>query len=98
MQRVRPADAELQKYFKLANDYFSYLEKYCPELRELFSAKKTEPVVRKYRGSHGGSALFRPIGLEIFARIVARLTKDMRKRVAMAHGLGSRAGVMMSSS
>ena len=33
--------------------------------------------MRKYRGRHGGNALFRPIGLEIFTRIIARLTKDM---------------------
>jgi len=46
-------------------------------------------VVKKYRGSHGGNALFRPIGLEIFARIIARLTKDMSlaKAVKLAASL-----------
>lgn len=34
-------------------------------------------MVTKYRGRHGGKVLFRPIGLEIFTRVIARLTGQM---------------------
>lgn len=77
LQRVRPDDEVLEKYFKMAERYFVELRKNFKALNEFFSAKNTEPVVKKYRGNHGGHVLFRPIGLEITTRVVARLTKDM---------------------
>ena len=51
--------------------------RFLKELETFFANENTEPIVKKCRGNHGGNALFRPIGLEIFARIVARLTTDM---------------------
>jgi DNA sulfur modification protein DndB len=77
LQRIRPADDVLQRYFDLASDFLTLLRKSFPELKEFFSATSTESVVSKYRGSHGGSALFRPIGLEIFARIISKLVQSM---------------------
>ena len=77
LQRVRPDDEVLEKCFKMAESYFVELGKHFKALNEFFSAKNTEPVVRKYRWNHGGHVLFRPIGLEITTRVVARLTKDM---------------------
>jgi len=77
LQRVRPADETLDKYFEFAKNYFIHLRKHFKALDEFFSAKNTAPVVKKYRGSQGGHVLFRPIGLEIMTRVVARLTKDM---------------------
>lgn len=77
LQRVRPDDETLDVYFAYAKELFVQLGKHFKELNEFFSAKNTEQVVKRYRGSHGGNALFRPIGLEIFTRIIARLTKDM---------------------
>jgi len=77
LQRVRPDDETLEEYFQFAKNYFVELRKKFKALDEFFSAKNTEPVVKKYRGSHGGHVLFRPIGLEIMTRVVARLTKDM---------------------
>ena len=47
------------------------------ELHEYFSGREKEPVVAKYRGRHGGSVLFRPVGLEIFTHVVARLTSNL---------------------
>ena len=43
----------------------------------------TESVVKKYRGNHGGHVLFRPVGLEILTRVVARLTKEMELEKAV---------------
>ena len=77
LQRVRPDDETLDKFFKFAETYFLQLRTNFKELDEFFSAKNTEPIVKKCRGSHGGHVLFRPIGLEIMTRVIARFTKDM---------------------
>ena len=76
LQRARPSDEDLESYFDYAKKYFSLLRKYFDELDEFFDADNTNGVVSKYRGSHGGNALFRPIGLEIFALIIAKLNGD----------------------
>lgn len=77
LQRVRPSDSELDKYLDYAVELFELFRSNFAELGEYFAAHDTEPVVREYRGVHGGSCLFRPIGLDLFATVVARLTKDM---------------------
>ena len=77
LQKIRPDDKDLDKYFDYSTSYFTHLRDNFHELEEFFAADKTTEVVRKYRGNHGGNALFRPIGLEIYTRIIARLTKDM---------------------
>ena len=77
LQKIRPSDEKLDSYFTYAQDLFAHLEKNFEELGEFFSAKDTEPIVKAYRGNHGGNALFRPVGLEIFTRIIARLTQEM---------------------
>ncbi|AHK78742.1 hypothetical protein M911_05670 [Ectothiorhodospira haloalkaliphila] len=77
LQRVRADDQTLDKYLRFAESYFLQLRKNFKALDEFFSAKNTEPVVKKYRGNHGGHVLFRPIGLEIMTRVIARFTKDM---------------------
>ena len=40
-------------------------------------------MVAKYRGHHGGSALFRPVGLEIFTQVIARLVGDLSLEAAV---------------
>lgn len=77
LQRICPDDETLDKYFKFAESYFLQLRKNFKALDEFFSAKNTKPVVKKYRCSNGGHILFRPIGLEIMTRVIARFMKDM---------------------
>ncbi len=77
LQRIRPSDESLEEYFVLATKFFHALREDVDEIREFFDADDTRHIVRKHRGNHGGSSLFRPIGIEIFTRIVARLTKQM---------------------
>ena len=77
LQRVRPDAQTLEKYFTYSQNYFMQLRKHYRALDEFFAATDTNPVVRKYRGNHGGHVLFRPIGLEIITRVVARFTRDM---------------------
>ena len=83
LQRVRPEDEALDVYFDYSKSYFHWLRRYFEELEEFFAAPETEAIVSKYRGSHGGYALFRPIGLGIYTRIVARLTRSMSLRNAV---------------
>ena len=77
LQQARLSDKELQEYFELAKHFFNLLKKNIPELADFFAAKDTQIVVEKHRGKHGGSAVFRPIGLEAFTLIIAQLTKTM---------------------
>ncbi len=77
LQRVRPSQNDLDQYFDYSNQFFLQLRRFFKELDEFFSAQNTESVVKKYRGEHGGSVLFRPIGLKIFTRIVSKLTQDI---------------------
>ena len=83
LQRVRPDDTILDRYFKFAEGYFVELGKNYKALNEFFKAGNTESVVKKYRGNHGGHVLFRPVGLEILTRVVARLTKEMELEKAV---------------
>ncbi len=85
LQRVRPKDEELHQYFEFAKTFFISMRDNFSELAAFFSAKDTTTPVKKFRGSHGGSALYRPIGLEVFARIIARLTANMPIEQAVAH-------------
>lgn len=77
LQRVRPTDEDLDSYFKYAKDYFVQLRRNFEELDAFFQADDTSGVVAANRGNHGGNALFRPIGLEIFTRIIATLTSEL---------------------
>ena len=76
LQRVRPNDDRLTLYFEYAKTIFLELKKHFPELANFFDATITDKVVQKHRGDHGGNALFRPIGLELFAQVIATLTKN----------------------
>ena len=77
LQRIRPDDDVLEKYFGLAKDYFFHLRNNCMELDEFFASADTREVVARFRGRHGGAALFRPIGIDVLTRVIARLTRDM---------------------
>lgn len=89
LQRARPNDEELDLYFEYAKKIFIELRENFSELDDFFNAEATNEVVTKHRGNHGGNALFRPIGLEIFARIICKLTKNnsLSKSIALASKL-----------
>ena len=76
LRNERPSDEALEAYFKYAEYFFNLLEKHFFELEEFFASENTEAIVLKYRrdpGANGGNALFRPIGLDVFTQIIARL-------------------------
>jgi DNA sulfur modification protein DndB len=77
LSRIRPSDSVLSQYFKYAETFLLLLRDNFAELESFFSSKNPESIVKRYRGSHGGKVLFRPIGLEVITRIVGRLTTSM---------------------
>ena len=89
LQTRRPDTRTLDKYFDYAKEFFDRLGKHFSEIAEFFSAKHTPEVVMKYRGRHGGSALFRPIGLDIFTQIIARSSEEapLDEAVGLVAGL-----------
>ena len=84
LQRIRPSDDQLERYFQLATDFFREMEINFTELQEFFEAEDTATVVQRYRGTNHDSALFRPIGLDIFTQIVAKLTTQLRVSIPEA--------------
>ena len=83
LQNRRPNDETVDRYFKYAEDFFAGLRAHFPELSEFFSAPNASDVVQKYRGEEG-NALYRPVGLDIFTRIIARVTQEMPLDAAIA--------------
>jgi DNA sulfur modification protein DndB len=77
LQRSRPTDSDLNAYFELAKSYISLLSENFTEFRSFLKAENPSTVVSKHRGTHGGKVIFRPIGLDMLTRVVAKLTKSM---------------------
>ena len=76
LQNKRPSDKDLEAYFQYAEYFINLLKKHFPELEEFFASENTEAIVLKYRrdpGANGGNALFRPIGLDVFVKVIAEL-------------------------
>jgi len=76
LKKLRPSDQKLDEYFEFSKEFFYQLSKNLNELKEFFDATNTSEVVKRYRGNHGGSILFRPLGLSIFVHFIALLSKQ----------------------
>ncbi len=77
LQRVRPPDYEVDDYFQYAATFFDVLREEFSEVREFVEADDSSEIVRRYRGAHGGKVVFRPLGLDAYASVVAILTEEM---------------------
>ena len=84
LQKIRPDDETLDQYFEYAREFFARLRTHFPELDEFFSAGDARDVVQIYRGADEGNALYRPIGLDMFTRIIARVTQETSLDEAVA--------------
>ncbi|MBK5946456.1 hypothetical protein CCR83_08435 [Rhodobacter veldkampii DSM 11550] len=84
LQNMRPSDERLDEYFEYAVSFFEEMGARFPELGEFFTAIEAEPVVRKHRGNHGGSALYRPLGIDIFVEVIAQLANKSTLSDAIA--------------
>lgn len=71
----RPDDKNLDRYHKIATDYFRALGQTFAPIAELMSAGKGAEVVAKYRIARGGHILFRTIGLDIFTQTAIAIAK-----------------------
>jgi DNA sulfur modification protein DndB len=77
LQRSRPADDQLNAYFDFAKSYVSLLSKNFAEFQSFLNSASPSTIVSKHRGAHGGKVIFRPVGLDMLTRVVAKLTKTM---------------------
>ena len=73
----RPSDEELDEYYNFASTYFKLLSGAAPELGDFFKATNGAPIVAANRHAKGGSILFRPVGLTMFALIAEVLVRNM---------------------
>lgn len=76
LQIRRPSDAQLQRYFEYSRHFFRLLQHNFSELAEFFEADETESVVMRHRSGRGGSVLFRPIGLDLFTKIISIVSRE----------------------
>ncbi len=74
LQYNRPDDDTLDAYYNSTCDFFALLQESIPELNAYFKAKDYSRVVKKNRGTFGGSVVFRPLGLTIYAETIHRLS------------------------
>lgn len=88
LQSIRPDGKTLDEYFRLADDYFSGLSEHFAELKRYFTVKpeRLQAVIGKHRHRDGGHVLFRPVGLRLFAEIVAKL---VRTGLSLEEALGA---------
>lgn len=71
----RPKEEVLDQYRQSVGDVFKSLAANCDSYRRFVKAKDFERVVRQMRGPHGGHILFRPVGLNMFMRLIATVSK-----------------------
>ena len=74
LAKTRPPDPELEQYFAFGKDIFVKMRQRFDELDDFFSAEDTAEVVKKYRSTN---ALYRPVGLEVFATVISHLSQSM---------------------
>ena len=76
-KRWRPAEKEVDALYSKAVQFWDGLSRPFPPLTELRESSAEEKVAGKYRGSHGGHLLFRPVGLLLVARVAVDLRSSM---------------------
>lgn len=74
--QLRPLDSKIDELYKRSTEVFDDLRKEFPEMDEYFSSDFQLRSAKKYRGEHGGSLVFRPIGLLILFEIMSKLSKE----------------------
>ncbi len=65
----RPTDTELDKFYKVAADFFEHLAVVEPALDKYFTASDPAKACQKFRHDSGGSIYFRPIGLILMTEV-----------------------------
>ncbi len=76
-KRWRPPEKEVDVLYAKAVQFWDGLSRQFPPLTELRESSAEEKVAGKYRGSHGGQLLFRPVGLFLVTRVAVDLRSSM---------------------
>ena len=76
-KRWRPPDKEVDDLCAKALQFWDGLSGQFPPLAELRESSAEAKVAGKYRGSHGGHLLFRPVGLLLVTRVAVDLRSSM---------------------
>jgi DNA sulfur modification protein DndB len=84
LKRFRPDDDELDTYASFAGNFFTLLGKIAPELRRCLDSATPAVEIEKQRHAEGGHVLFRPVGILIYAEIVATLMRSASMDLADA--------------
>ena len=74
---VRPSDKKVLEYTKFSEEYFESLALTFPALKEYFESNSQPDVLRRMRSPTNSHILFRPIGLKIFAEVIAKLRETL---------------------
>jgi DNA sulfur modification protein DndB len=88
-KRIRLPEARIDYYLTRAIGFFERLAEIDPLLSECFTSKKRELVLEKARDTVAPHILFRPIGMMLFTRVLAKLRgglslSDAFKQIALA--------------
>jgi DNA sulfur modification protein DndB len=78
----RPSDERLDRYEKLAEDYFTWLGKAFKPVGDLLKSKDPAAVTAAQRSPDGGHLLFRPIGLDSVTRVAIELSRKNEQTLA----------------
>lgn len=70
---ARPNDEEIERYFSFTETFFKDMFTAFKPLQEFSIPNCEKTAVKKYRGKHGGSVLYRPLGLAIVLELIANL-------------------------
>lgn len=76
-KRWRPPEKEVDALYSRAVQFWDDLSCQFPPLIDLRESSAEAKVAGKYRGSHGGHLLFRPIGLLLITRVAVDLRSIM---------------------
>jgi len=67
---IYPGDKEIDKYYKKTASFWNNLVQASPPLLEIEAASNEKRIIKKYRGTHGGHVIFRPVGLFIIINAI----------------------------
>jgi DNA sulfur modification protein DndB len=74
-KRLRPNDADLERRYRVAAQFFSQLRAEFAPVADLAESRPEDEVAGEYRSEEGGHLLFRPVGLIALARAFDALVR-----------------------
>ncbi len=72
-KRFYPTEEKVQELYKRSIDLWETFCKYFTQLKEARDSEPEDKIAEKYRNRNGGNVLFRPIGLQLYVKVVRHL-------------------------